>query len=76
MTTLRRDSLLIPLLARTHGRGAGAAGLVIGAQGVGAILITLLVARSGTTSRPGSTALAQLSAASQCRRAHNLAARR
>ena len=54
------SSLLIPLLARTHGWGAGAAGLVIGAQGVGAILITLFVARSGTTSRPGSTALAGL----------------
>ncbi len=54
------SSLLIPLLARTHGWGAGAAGLVIGAQGAGAILITLFVARRGTTSRPGLTALAGL----------------
>jgi MFS family permease len=54
------SSLLIPLLARTHGWGAGAAGLVIGAQGAGAILVTLVVARRGTTSRPGLTALAGL----------------
>jgi len=53
-------SLLVPLLARAHGWGAGAAGLIIGAQSVGAIAITLLVARRGIGRRPGVTAVCGL----------------
>jgi len=53
-------SLLVPLLARAHGWGAGAAGLIIGAQSVGAIAITLLVARRGPRGRPGITAVCGL----------------
>lgn len=54
------SSLLVPLLARAHGWGAGAAGLIIGAQAVGVIGVTLLVARRGSGSRPGLIALAGL----------------
>ncbi|MGP3737260.1 MFS transporter [Streptomyces sp. GDS52] len=46
-------SLLVPLLAREREWGAGAAGLVIGAQGVGMVAITLAVVRRGPLGRPG-----------------------
>lgn len=51
------SSLLIPLLARAHAWPAHAAGLLVGAQGAGAVLITLVVARRGSHTRPGTTAL-------------------
>ncbi|MFD4905109.1 MFS transporter [Kitasatospora purpeofusca] len=40
-------SLLGPLLARTAGWGAGAAGLVAGAQGAGVLVVAALLARRG-----------------------------
>ncbi|WP_328955737.1 MFS transporter [Kitasatospora purpeofusca] len=40
-------SLLGPLLARTAGWGAGAAGLVAGAQGAGVLAVAVLLARRG-----------------------------
>ncbi|MFJ8789379.1 MFS transporter [Streptomyces sp. NPDC102462] len=46
-------SLLVPLLARQGEWGAGAAGLVIGAQGVGMVVITLVVVKNGPLGRPG-----------------------
>lgn len=46
-------SLLVPLLAREREWGAGAAGLVIGAQGVGMVAITLVVVKRGPLGRPG-----------------------
>ncbi|MFF0226898.1 MFS transporter [Streptomyces sp. NPDC004629] len=46
-------SLLVPLLARQEEWGAGAAGLVIGAQGVGMVAITLVVVKNGPLGRPG-----------------------
>ncbi|GAA2254186.1 hypothetical protein GCM10010145_22740 [Streptomyces ruber] len=45
--------LLLPLLARQQDWGAGAAGLVIGAQGVGMVAVTLAVVRRGPLGRPG-----------------------
>lgn len=53
-------SLLVPLLARANGWAAGAAGLIVGAQGVGTIAVTVIVARRGTGMRPTRTALAGL----------------
>ncbi len=53
-------SLLVPLVARAKGWGAGAAGLIIGAQSLGAIATTLLVARRGIRTRPGVTAVCGL----------------
>lgn len=53
-------SLLVPLLARANGWAAGAAGLIVGAQGLGTIAVTLIVARRGTGTRPTRTALAGL----------------
>ncbi|SDT69989.1 Major Facilitator Superfamily protein [Streptomyces sp. TLI_053] len=44
-------SLLGPLLARSAGWGAGAAGLVAGAQGAGVLVVAVLLARRGA--RPG-----------------------
>ncbi|MEK2488097.1 MFS transporter [Kitasatospora purpeofusca] len=41
-------SLLGPLLARTAGWGAGAAGLVAGAQGAGVLVVSALLARRGS----------------------------
>jgi MFS family permease len=46
-------SLLIPLLARSHGWSAGQAGLVVGAQSLGGVSVSLLVARFGRLTRPG-----------------------
>lgn len=45
--------LLLPLLAREEHWGAGAAGLVIGAQGLGMVAVTLVVVRRGPMGRPG-----------------------
>lgn len=56
-------SLLVPLLARGHGWGAGSAGLVIGAQSVGTILVTLVVARRGVAQRAADAALTGLATA-------------
>lgn len=46
-------SLLVPLLARAEGWGAEAAGLILGAQSVGMLVVTLAVARRGPLGRPG-----------------------
>ncbi|MER7395905.1 MFS transporter [Streptomyces sp. NPDC000151] len=45
--------LLLPLLARAEHWGAGAAGLVIGAEGAGMVAVTLIVVRRGPLGRPG-----------------------
>lgn len=45
--------LLLPLLARGQHWSAGATGLVIGAQGVGMVAVTLGVVRRGPLGRPG-----------------------
>lgn len=46
-------SLLVPLLARAEGWGAAAAGLILGAQSIGMVVIALAVARRGPLGRPG-----------------------
>ncbi|WP_051399623.1 MFS transporter [Haloechinothrix halophila] len=46
-------SLLVPLLAREHTWGAHAAGILVGALGLGTVLVTLVVARVGTYRLPG-----------------------
>ncbi|GAB3275380.1 hypothetical protein GCM10027456_65950 [Kineosporia babensis] len=46
-------SLLLPLLARQHDWSATATGLVVGAQGLGMVAVTLTVVRRGQFSRPG-----------------------
>ncbi|MFZ3492090.1 MFS transporter [Streptomyces sp. 5.8] len=53
-------SLLVPLLAREEEWGAGAAGLVFGAQGVGMVAVTLLVVKRGPLGRPGLMAASAL----------------
>lgn len=53
-------SLLVPLLARHNHWNAATAGLIIGAQGIGVISSTLLVARRGSATRPGVAAAAGL----------------
>ncbi|MER6288591.1 MFS transporter [Streptomyces sviceus] len=45
--------LLLPLLAREQHWDASAAGLAIGAQGVGMVAVTLVVVRRGALGRPG-----------------------
>ncbi|MFD0277225.1 MFS transporter [Kitasatospora sp. NPDC127111] len=57
-------SLLVPLLARTHGWGAGAAGLVVGGQGAGVLLVAGLVSWRGALRRAGAGAAAGLCTAS------------
>jgi hypothetical protein len=57
---LPTTTLLVPLLARDHGWTAATAGLVVGAQGAGLILATLVVARRGGAARPGLAAGAAL----------------
>ncbi|MFB7618404.1 MFS transporter [Kitasatospora sp. NPDC056181] len=57
-------SLLAPLLARTHGWGAGAAGLVAGGQGAGVLLVAGLIAWRGALRRAGVGAAAGLCSAS------------
>jgi len=49
---LTTDLLACPAAGARPRLGAGAAGLIIGAQSVGAIVVTLLVARRGTGRRP------------------------
>jgi len=46
-------SLLVPLLARQHHWPAAVAGLIVGAQAAGGIVVGVLVARRGSPSRPG-----------------------
>lgn len=46
-------SLLVPLITRQHHWTAATAGLIVGAQATGAIIIALIVARRGAASRPG-----------------------
>ncbi|WP_025616583.1 MFS transporter [Salinispora cortesiana] len=46
-------SLLVPLLARAQDWGVAAAGLILGAQSVGMVVVTLAVARRGPLGRPG-----------------------
>ncbi|WP_369199286.1 MFS transporter [Streptomyces sp. PU-14G] len=53
-------TLLIPLLAREEEWGAGAAGLVLGAQGVGMVAVTLAVVKRGPLGRPGLMAASAL----------------
>jgi len=53
-------SLLVPLLARHNHWSATVAGLIVGAQGVGVIASTLVVARRGSARRPGLAAAAGL----------------
>ncbi|MQT04144.1 MFS transporter [Streptomyces jumonjinensis] len=45
--------LLLPLLAREQHWSAGATGLVVGAQGLGMVAVTLGVVRRGPLGRPG-----------------------
>jgi MFS family permease len=47
------SSILVPLQVRAHGWGPSAAGLIVGTQSLGVILVTLTVARRGTATRPG-----------------------
>ncbi len=54
--------LLIPLLARSKSWTAADAGIIVGAQGTGMILVTLIVARLGTMHRPGRVAAYALAA--------------
>jgi MFS family permease len=49
-------SLCVPLLARSQGWPASQAGLIIGATVVGSLLVTLVVARLGTSALPGTAA--------------------
>ena len=49
-------TLVLPLLARDVGWGASATGTIMGAQGAGIVLITLVVARRGGSRRPGMAA--------------------
>lgn len=53
-------SLLFPLLAREEGWGAGTVGLVLGAQGVGMVAVTLVVVKRGPLGRPGLMAASAL----------------
>jgi hypothetical protein len=53
-------SLLLPLLAREERWSAGTAGLVLGAQGMGMVAITLVVVKRGPLGRPGPMAAGAL----------------
>ncbi|MFI7011515.1 MFS transporter [Streptomyces sp. NPDC050145] len=53
-------ALLVPLLVRERGWGAAAAGLVIGAQGVGMVASTLVVVKRGPLGPPGLLSAAAL----------------
>lgn len=46
-------SLLIPLIARQHHWTVAMAGIIVGGEAAGAIVIALLVARRGSAPRPG-----------------------
>lgn len=56
------SSLLVPLLSRSRGWPALDAGLIVGAQSLGTIAITLAVAYKGTIPRPGIVASAGMAA--------------
>ncbi|MGW6913964.1 MFS transporter [Kitasatospora sp. NPDC054939] len=56
-------SLLGPLLVRSHGWSAQTAGLVAGAQSIGIIAVSVLVARRGTAERPAVRACSGLGVA-------------
>jgi len=56
-------TLLNPLLAREHGWGAGAAGLVAGGQSLGMVAVALVITRRGAMSRTGTGAALGLCAA-------------
>ncbi|AMM21562.1 hypothetical protein AX769_17215 [Frondihabitans sp. PAMC 28766] len=56
-------SVLIPLLVRQQHWAAAAAGLTLGAESVGGVVVALAVARVGTFSRPGGAAAAGLAVA-------------
>ncbi|SEP48407.1 MFS transporter [Amycolatopsis saalfeldensis] len=53
-------SLLIPLLARSHGWSSAGAGFVVGAQSVGTIVAALIISRRGILARPGMVATCAL----------------
>jgi MFS family permease len=46
-------SLLVPLIARQHHWTADVAGVIVGAQAAGALVVALVVVRRGAVSRPG-----------------------
>lgn len=50
---LPATSLLVPLIAREHHWTVAVAGVIVGGQAAGAIVIALLAARRGSTPRPG-----------------------
>lgn len=56
-------SLLVPLLARHNDWAAGTAGLIVGGQGVGIIVATLVASRRGASRRPGIAAVIGLGGA-------------
>lgn len=56
------NSLLVPLISRQHHWTAAAAGLIVGAQAAGSIVVSLIVARRGAVSRPGAAAALGLAA--------------
>jgi MFS family permease len=53
-------SLLVPLISRQHHWTAAIAGVIVGAQAVGGIIVALVVARRGSFARPGVAAAAGL----------------
>jgi hypothetical protein len=55
-------SLLVPLITRQHHWTAAVAGLIVGVQAAGAIVIALAVARRGTAAQPGLAAALGLAA--------------
>lgn len=55
-------SLLVPLITRQHHWTAAVAGLIVGAQAAGGIVIALTVARRGAAARPGLAAALGLAA--------------
>jgi MFS family permease len=56
------NSLLVPLISRQHHWTAAVAGLIVGAQAAGGIVVSLIVARRGAVSRPGAAAALGLAA--------------
>ena len=46
-------SILIPLLSRSHGWGPAGAGVLVGVQSAGTIVVTLAIGKWGTLARPG-----------------------
>jgi MFS family permease len=54
------SSLLVPLLTRHFAWGASGAGLIVGAQGLGAVVVALSVSKWGQGAKPGLVACAGL----------------